>query len=566
MKKTTIIFAAIISLAVIASGCDLNRPDGAVPPQSEENSVQTTAVTSSATAEIRLNGDSAEITGTGASENNGVVTITKAGDYLISGELNDGRIVVEATKNDEVNLILNGVTIHGSDLSAIYSIQSKKTTITLVDGMVNTLSDGDEYDLGEGVEEPNAALFSKDDLTIQGTGRLVVNGNYHHAIATKDNLEITGGSFEITSLKAGIRGNDSLVVSGGDFNIQSQGDAVHSDGDVTLDGMMMNLSSQDDGVHAAGDLIVNGGTINIIECYEGLEGTTVTINGGDISLTASDDGINAAGGSTENEAADTGTEQTAQKDSFRGGGFGGAMGANADNSITINSGNIYVKAGGDGIDSNGSINMTGGTVLIDGPSNGGNSSLDYDISCTVSGGTLVFAGSSQMAQLPGSDSSVNSVAVYFTQQQAANTMFTLTDSENNVIAAFAPQSPYQMISVTSAEIAQGETYFASTGGTVSSAEEQNGYYSGGTLSGAEKLCEITPSGAVTAVSGSGETVSGGGGMGGFGGRGSMGGGMSKPEMPQDGTIPNGERPDRTVPQDGGFPSDGELGEKTQPAA
>ena len=156
----------------------------------------------------------------------------------------------------------------------------------------------------------------------------------------------------------------------------------------------MTLSSSDDGIHADNTLVISDGTIDITKCYEGLEAAAISINGGAISITASDDGINAADGSSSSEGGPR-----------MGGGPG--MGENSDSncSLTINGGTVYVNAGGDGIDSNGYIVMTGGALVVDGPTDNGNGGLDYNNYFTVTGGYLVVAGSSGMAQNI-SDSSV----------------------------------------------------------------------------------------------------------------------------------------------------------------
>ena len=128
--------------------------------------------------------------------------------YVLSGALSDGRIVVEATDQDKIQLVFDGVSVHSGDGPAVYVKQANKVFVTLAEGTSNTLSDSATYTLEEGTDEPNAALFSKDDLTINGTGSLEVAGSYAHAVNSKDDLVITGGTLTVTAVEDGLRGRD----------------------------------------------------------------------------------------------------------------------------------------------------------------------------------------------------------------------------------------------------------------------------------------------------------------------------------------------------------------------
>lgn len=178
---------------------------------------------------------------------------------------------------------------------------------------------------------------------------------------------------------------------------------------MTINDGTLNLSSGDDGIHADTELIINKGTIAVLHSYEGLEGATVTINNGDISVLSTDDGVNAAGGNSETETengqfgADTFSEPNAGGDSSK--------------YIEINGGTIYVDAAGDGLDSNGDIRMTAGTVVVNGPTDDGNGALDYDGTFTMDGGTFVASGSSGMAMSSSDGSSQAALSLYFTTTQ-----------------------------------------------------------------------------------------------------------------------------------------------------
>jgi hypothetical protein len=179
----------------------------------------------------------------------------------------------------------------------------------------------------------------------------------------------------------GMKAANEITITGGTIDIDSADDSVHSDNTITIGGGSLSIAAGDDGIHAESSLVVNEGTIDITKCYEGLEAPAITINGGDIHIVASDDGINGAASSSA------------------GGIFGGMGGMNENGAyLYINGGYIYVNAAGDGIDIGGSIEMTDGTVLVNGPTNSANGALDFS-SFNMKGGTIVAAGSSGMSRV-----------------------------------------------------------------------------------------------------------------------------------------------------------------------
>ncbi len=550
---------------------------------------------------VTLNGSLIAVNGSGTTVAGSTLTITAPGTYVFYGTLADGQIIVDAGKNDTVRLVLNGATLACSDSAAIYTKQAGKTIITLAQGTNNSVTDGTTYSNAAGADEPDAAIFSKNDLTINGSGSLTVIGNFNNGIGTKDDLVITGGNINITAANDGLRGRDSVAANdgiitinaksdgiqanndedttkgwisldGGTFNItadqdgiqaetilqitrgefslttgggsanalaknlqdpgpgrgvnntaateestastkgikagsgilisngvikiDSADDAIHSQGDVTIAGGTFNIATGDDAVHGDANVTIGAGSIAIAKSYEGLEGMTVTINGGEIHLVASDDGINAAGGSNGDKTG---------QDNFSSSG---------DNVIRITDGCVYVDAGGDGIDSNGDVYFDGGTVIVNGPTNNGNGPLDYNGKSEITGGILVAAGSSGMAQAPNSSSPQNSLLVYYSSTQKAGTLVNLTDDESGKsLLTFAPAKDYQSIVISMPELAQGKTYTLSSGGS-STGDNVNGLYSGGTYSSGTKLTNITISGTLTSISDDGSQVSGRGSMGG----------------------------------------------------
>ena len=579
---------------------------------------------------ISLNVSSIAVSGSGATASGGMLTITAAGVYVLSGTLTDGQIIVDAADSDKVQIVLDGVSITCSDSAPIYVKQADKVFLTLADGTKNTVTDGTAYTIADGEDEPDAAIFSKDDLTINGSGALTVTANYNNGIASKDDLVITGGTITVTAVNDGLRGRDlvaicdgvfvinaaqgdgiqsnndedtdkgwvsidggtlditagndgiqaetvlqitdgtvniktgggsanastdskgnarpgwgkwdnqttstatedsadsldssdsakgvkagtAIYVTGGTMDIDSSDDSIHSNGDFIISAGTVTISSGDDGIHADSTLVVDGGTIDISQSYEGLEGTTITVNGGNIHVTAKDDGINAAGG---NDGSALGGRP-------RENNFTGENRSNESDSafIRITGGYVVINASGDGIDSNGSLYVDGGTVLVNGPTNNGNGPLDYDRVAEITGGTLVVAGSFGMAQNFSDSSSQNALMLAYSSVQKAGTPVSLMDESGKTILTFAPAKDYQSIVISTPELEQGKTYTLYSGGSAGG-NNTDGLYTDGNYSAGTEVVSITLSKAATSILDTGDQInrmvgpggpSGGPGMGG----------------------------------------------------
>jgi len=164
---------------------------------------------------ITLNGDSISVDGPGVTVNGTIATITAGGDYLLGGTLNDGRMIVDSDDDLTVRLILNGVSITSSANAPISVDSAEKTVIVLADGSVNTVTDPASYTFENPADdEPNAAVFSKDDLSVCGGGSLTIHANYNDGLASKDGLVINGGNLSIHAVDDGIRGKDYIVEIG----------------------------------------------------------------------------------------------------------------------------------------------------------------------------------------------------------------------------------------------------------------------------------------------------------------------------------------------------------------
>ena len=298
-------------------------------------------------------------------ELSGDAVISEAGTYVLTGALENGSVVIDASSEDKVQLVLKGASIASDSFAAIYVKQADKVFITLAEGSENSLSNGGSF-VQRDENDVDGVIFSKDDLTINGSGSLTIVSPAEHGVVCKDELVIAGGVLNITAGAHAIRANDSIAVSDGSITIRAGKDGLHAEngdddslGTIYIAGGSFSVSAGDDGVHAVSLLRIDGGSLDITAA-EGLEATYVLINDGDITVSASDDGINAARKST----AYTPT-------------------------VEINGGSLDITMGAgdtDAIDSNGSLIITGGTIDITG------SGFDFDGSVSFTGGTVTVNG------------------------------------------------------------------------------------------------------------------------------------------------------------------------------
>ena len=271
---------------------------------------------------ITLNKTTATVSGSGAKADGSTITITEEGVYIVSGTLEDGQIIVDASDSDKVQIVLDGVNINCETNAAIYVREADKVFITLAENSSNTLGGGNEYTQIDD-NTVDGVIFSKSDLVCNGTGSLTIEADYKHGIVSKDDLVITGGTYKITAADNGITAKDQLkildgsfdidaansavkaknadnaelgniYIAGGVFTVEAEQDGFHATGSIVVDDGTITVNSGDDGFHAELDTIIRGGTILVEKSNEGLEGKRVVVNGGDITINASDDGINAA--------------------------------------------------------------------------------------------------------------------------------------------------------------------------------------------------------------------------------------------------------------------------------
>lgn len=383
--------------------------------------------------QVTLDGSTIQVTGDGATASNGVLTITKEGTYVVTGNLSDGQIVVAAADTDKIQIVLNGATINCADNAPIYVKSANKVFITLAANTVNTLTDGSGY-VQTDDNTVDGVIFSKADLTLNGEGTLNITANYKDAIVSKDDLVITGGTYTISAAKNGLSAKDAVKIKDGTITITAPNGKA--------------ITSQNDEDATKGYVYIAGGTINITNSNEGIEGTAIVVEGGTIDLISKDDGFNAASpGAAETES----------------GGRGAGMEADSNAYLSIAGGTIFVNASGDGLDSNGNVYISGGTVEVSGPTNNGNGALDYNGTADVSGGTVVIAGSTGMAQSFSETSTQASLLYNLTSSCAAGTEIKLTDASGKTVVTYTPDKTYQSVVISTPDLAQGSTYTLTCG-------------------------------------------------------------------------------------------------------
>ena len=381
-KKWTLILTSFTALTLMTA-CGQSTTKSSTTAAADTTAITTSAKNSqssyftekdydtsydeSTASKIELSGSSASVSGDGVTVSGSTVTISKAGTYVISGQSDGVQIKIAADKSDDVKLVLKGATMTNTD-AAISATSAGYVYLTLAEGTTNSLSDSSS----NSDEKANAALFSKVDLTINGSGTLNVDGKKNNGIKANDTLHITGGTYNITAVGDAFNVNDELNITGTTMTIDAKEDGVKVDNDedtsvgtMYLSDNTITVTAGDDGIHASGDLVIDSGTYTVKNSTEGLEGKSITINGGDITIYSTDDGVNAA------------NKNAQQSEIF----------------FTMNGGNLTVEVGQgdtDPIDSNGNITVTGGTIKMT-----GQSGFDFDGTATYTGGEIYLNGEKQ---------------------------------------------------------------------------------------------------------------------------------------------------------------------------
>lgn len=295
-------------------------------------------------------------------------TITAEGVYVISGNVTNASVIVNAGDEAKVQLVLDGVTVTNEDAPVVYVKAADKVFVTTAAGSSNYMEVTGTF-VPDGTTNLDAVIFSKEDLTLNGTGSLEIVSAEGNGVTSKDDLKITGGTLILTTALDSLEANNSIRICGGEMTIDSDKDALHSEYDeddtvgfIYISGGTLNITAADDGIRGTSYLQIDGGTIHVTTSREGMEATYIEINSGDINIYASDDGVNATEKSTAYSVM-----------------------------IVVNGGTSYVRVGPgdtDAFDSNGDIYINNGTITVIAPT----SAFDCNNIGEINGGTVTVNG------------------------------------------------------------------------------------------------------------------------------------------------------------------------------
>ena len=487
----------------------------------------------------------------GVTVEDGTLTITKAGTYKLSGEY-QGQIKVETADSDAVRLVLDNANITNSSGAALNVVNADEVILYSASGTTNTISDGADYtatgeddpdavvyskaDLtiaGEGTLKVNGnhedGIHTSDGLVI-ASGTLEVNAA-NTGIKGKDYVDILGGTINVTAQQDGIKSTNDTD--------EGQGWTRLSNGTVTV-------NAGDDGFKASRVVEISGGSLTVEQSDEGIEAQYINVSGGDVNVTSADDGMNASLKTSDSESTDssantsdtanqqqnnqqqgslpggqqngtsnqqqqgtgqppamsgtsqdgtsqngtTGTGQQGMGQPPQGGmpGGGGGTFEVIDAAINVSGGNITVNAEGDGIDSNGVTTLSGGTLIVNGPSQGGNAALDTNGDLLLNGATVLSGSTADMFEAPSTNSTSGYLKLTNSSGFEQGSTVQVADSSGKVVANYkVTKSNVQLVLVSSSSIVKGQSY---TVYTTTSAVDSNAT---SLASGATELGSFTAS-------------------------------------------------------------------------
>ena len=500
--KRKVVLAFLLTGALVLSGCSKTNnsnetSSGSTSTDSSAQGIDVSNMFSDRDKEIgydeenstviKLSDDSTTCDSDAVQISGNTVTIIDEGTYILSGTLTDGMVIVDAEDTDKVQLVLDGVDITSAESAAIYVREADKVFITTASDSQNTLTNGGTY---TAIDDNNidAAIFSKSDLTLNGAGSLTITAKAGHGVVSKDDLVLTSRTYQIDAASHGLSGKDSVRIASGSYTIVSGKDGIHAEnaddtslGFVYLADGTFDITSDGDGISAVNWLQADGGVY------------TVKAGGGSENVQKSD-GEWQFGPGQQTESTDTTEEDTVSMKAIKAAGelilkggkysldsaddtihsnanitisdgeftlASGDDGIHADSATTISGGTIDITESYEGIEGL-SIDITGGETYVSGPTNDGNSALDYNGTGTVTGGIFIAAGSSGMAENFG-DSSTQGVMMVTVNSQAAGSAVSLSDSSGNELVSWTPEKEYTSVIISCPEITTGQEYTLTTG-------------------------------------------------------------------------------------------------------
>ena len=380
-KNTNAILSGLVVAAMMLAGCGSNETaaTSAASPEAQnesteslsaetlsttetgsadtENSVDESAMDLEFTArdldvgyeestavQVTLSDSGIQVSGDGAEADGTTLTIKEEGTYVISGSLSSGQIVIEADDSAKLHLVLSGVSVRCENSAALLIRGADKAFITLAEGSENTLESGSEAPSGED-ENVDGVIFSRSDLTLNGSGSLTINAGYKHGIVSKDDLVITGGVYNITAVGGGLYGKDCVKILDGTFNLNVEMDGIQSDNEEDAD---------------RGFVYIAGGTYDITAGHDGIQAETLLkVADGTINITTGTGSGAAVNGSSDTDSTSNGSTNVTDSSSSES-----IKGLKSESLLEITGGTIVINSEDDSVHSNGSITITAGDLTI----------------------------------------------------------------------------------------------------------------------------------------------------------------------------------------------------------
>lgn len=422
---------------------------------------------------ITFDGDMVDYKSDAVTVAGGITTFNKAGVYVLKGNYN-GAVRVEAPDTDKVYLFLDGVTIDSGAGPAIYAPSCEKLIILLPDNTVNSLSDSIKYSPSYD-EKVTSVIYSQENLSIVGSGMLNINGRHKDGIVTKDNLKIIGSTINVTSEDDGIVGKDLIYLSDAKINIKSGddglktsndkdiekgmtlvertllsieagNDAIKATNNIYLDDANLTVRATDDAIHSDRAITVKGGRISLDYCHEGIEAPVILFKQSDINIVSEDDAINAIKFDL----------------SKAGGSFGHSENTDPATKVLMEGGNLTIETCGDGIDSNGNIEIKNGYIYVVGAGIGDIFVFDCADDFTFENGTIVGTNVTRMFQ-PTNDIKDYTMLKFELETPVVTDSSCELKTGSAVLESFNIPKDCEYVYVISGKLTSGQTYTLTAG-------------------------------------------------------------------------------------------------------
>lgn len=313
---------------------------------------------------ISASSDSVQINGTTA-------ILTEEATYIVSGTLDDGMLVVDADEAAKLQIVLDNASITSSTSAALYVLEADKVFVTLAEGSQNALANGGSF-VAIDDSDIDGAVYSKQDLTFNGSGALTVTSPAGHGIVGNDDLVLAGGTYTVTSASHGLNANDSVRITGAT--------------DLTLDAGKDGIHAENNDDASLGFVYISGGTFAIEAEGDGISaGAYLQITDGAYDLLAGGGSVNGERQSSESwggfrggpmEATSSAEETSESSTSMKG--------LKAVSSLVISGGAFTIDAADDAVHSNADMTVSGGTFAIA----TGDDAFHADETLTVTGGAI----------------------------------------------------------------------------------------------------------------------------------------------------------------------------------